>query len=616
VRGYDNRKESTMRNTSRKQLVYTIILLATFLILPGTTFSASPVLNFSDIDSGPKTGNSDGAGGLTSTQHGAIVTIWGNNLGSSQGTSNVYIGGVAAAHVYYWKDADGAAPGGPADLKTFHKMQEIAFSIPAGAPSGATTIGVSVGGVNSNTLPFTVRSGNIKFIKSTGSDSTGTGTWSSPYQTLASVFTGGNGKAVPGDVIYAVGVGSTSGINVGNTAAIKGTAANPVALIAYPNTAIAVSGMGYDGAVIYNYYYTNATRMSEYINLSKLSITANGVTGDCNKDPANGVVTFNGNRLVGLEITGPTVYGGYGGAITCSNGVACGGGKYFGIYIHNYGTVNSYFYNWDDDTWTSPTNSCFYAPYAGAGPRSSVDRFQHLYYISNRTGSRVNAYEIGWNHLTDNPILHGIHIYDTPDGAGWNGTMVVHHNVVKNQRGNAIDIVFPGSTPVQVYDNLVIADAAGQYTGFSLWIDHSGSDQIYNNTVYGSKFGNVIRPTSFDFRNNIIVDTAGPYFLSSDSVPTSQSNNLFYSTGTISPPSWATSGTGNIKANPLFTNAANNDFSLSASSPAKNTGSNTTLTVAPTDFLNLPRTNGNVSIGAFGLSFNVPPPSNASGYWK
>ena len=596
-----------MRIVCQKYHIYLIlvVMLSVFLIMPWRAFAASPVLNFSDIDSGPSTGNTDGAGGLTSAQHGAIVTIWGNNFGSSRGTSNVYIGGVAAAHIYYWKDADGTAPGGPADLKTYHKMQEIAFSIPAGAPIGATTIKVAVGGINSNPLPFTIRTGNIKFIKSTGSDLTGRGTWNSPYLTLSSVFTGGNGKAVPGDIIYSVGVGSTTGINIGNSAPIKATAANPVALIAYPNTSVAVSGLGHDGAVIYNYYYSNAKRMSEYINLSKISITASGALGNCNTDPANGVVTFSGNRLVGLEITGPTVYGGYGGAITCSNGVACGGGKYLGIYMHDYGTVNHYSYNWNNSTWTSPTNSCFYAPYPGAGPRSSVDRFQHLYYISNRTTTRVDAYEIGWNYLRDNPILHGIHVYDMGDAAGWNGTMKIHHNVIKNQRGNAIDIVFPGNTPVQVNDNLVIADAAGMYTGYSIWIDHAGSDLIYNNTVYGTKFGNVIRPSSYDFRNNIFVDTEGVPYLSSDSIPTTQSNNLFYSNNSIKPPSWATITTGNLNVNPLFTNIYYNDFTLMPSSPALNSGSNSVITIAPTNFLNQMRVAGSVSIGAFGEANNA-----------
>ena len=183
-----------MRNRNMKCItLHTFLLLGIIggiLMITQKAFAGQPALNFSDIDSGPKIGNTDGAGGLTSSQHGAIVTVWGNYLGSSQGSSKIYVGGVEAAHVYYWKDADGTLPGGPADLKTYHRMQEIAFSVPAGASDGANMIRVNVGGVDSNTLPFTVRNGNIRFIKSGGSNSN-EGTWSGPWGVLGAA--GGQG---------------------------------------------------------------------------------------------------------------------------------------------------------------------------------------------------------------------------------------------------------------------------------------------------------------------------------------------------------------------------------------------------------------------------------------
>jgi len=591
-----------MRIGCRKSYVMLVILLATFLLMPWNAFAASPLLNFADLDSGPNSGNTDGVGS------GAIVTIWGENLGSTQGSSTVSVGGVVSDHVYYWKNADGTLPGGPADLYTYHKMQEISFSVPPGAPSGATTITVNVNGVTSNSLPFTVRSGSIKFIKSTGSDTSGTGTWSNPYLTINSVMAGGNGQANPGDIVYSVGVGSTAGIKVGGNSSLTGTVANPIALVAYPNTKAPISGLGGDGAVIDNWYPSQRNNVN--ICFSKLgTITAYG------NDPsqATGIQIGQNWKVVGAEITGPTVYGGYCGAIGGSGASSAntGGGRFYGIYIHNYGykgTKNaSYKFSDDDSTWTSP-------PYNGVGDActncTSVDRFQHLYYISNRTSAVMDAYEIAWNYLTDNPILHGIHIYDTGAVGGWNGTIKVHHNVVKNQLGGSIDVAYPVSTPLELHDNLIISDAGTNLTGEPIRVLGGGPIKFYNNTIYGLSMYSFFENTyGVDFRNNIMVDTKGVSFFYSGGAPSTYSNNLFYSTGSTTPPSWYSASNGDVNANPQFTNAAGYDFSLTSPSPALNKGSNTTITTAPVDFLGNTRSSGSVSIGAFGVASSVAPPT-------
>jgi hypothetical protein len=50
--------------------------------------AGGPVLFFSDLQSGPKTGWEDGAA------HGAAVSIWGRNFGPDRGSSFVTVGGV------------------------------------------------------------------------------------------------------------------------------------------------------------------------------------------------------------------------------------------------------------------------------------------------------------------------------------------------------------------------------------------------------------------------------------------------------------------------------------------------------------------------------------------
>jgi hypothetical protein len=151
-----------------------IFIIILFLFFT-STIQAAPVLYFSDITSGPKTGLTDDQ----VTNQGAIVTIWGAGLGSSQGDSTISACGAAPSHIYTWANAS-IQKGHPADLYTYHKMQYIQFAISSSANDGAGTISVTVGGETSNTLPFTIRSGNIYFVATTG-DNGDTGTWAEPW---------------------------------------------------------------------------------------------------------------------------------------------------------------------------------------------------------------------------------------------------------------------------------------------------------------------------------------------------------------------------------------------------------------------------------------------------
>ncbi len=546
-----------------------VLALAVIPVLTPTFAIAYPTLYFSDIDSGPKTGNTDGAGGLAQSQHGAIVTIWGHNLGSSQGTSKVYVGGLEAANVYYWKDADGQLPGGPSDLKTYHKMQEIAFSIPAAATDGLNTIKVIVGGVESNTIPFTVRAGNIYFVASSGNDSTGKGTYVSPWLTLENVFAGGNGKIAAGDIVYSVGVGTTKSLQVGQTSVLVGTSANPISLIAYPNSAVAISNTNapLNVTAVRNYnHYPSTPYLSSYINFSKLSVTT----------VQSGFSGFQGMRVVGCEGTGPTYTTG-GGSGFIGGGVANGSslhlsdGKMYGLYIHNYGAVGN------------------------------TDTMQHLFYISNRSGSPIPGYEIAWGHFTDNPIYQGLHVYDQGVCGDWSTPIRLHHNVIVNQRGNAININ-TGCTPVltmaqiEIHDNIIVIDPSHSTSVAAIRYDADGTRaKIYNNTVYGYNSTNTFGHGTIEFVNNLIVDRKAIAFF--DNAPSSQSNNLFHSISATPPPapSWAI---GAIMADPLFSNPSQGDFWLKPGSPALDMGSEIVIPTAPIDFFGYPRQKSSVSIGS------------------
>lgn len=565
---------------------YTLISVLLLLVTTSYAGASVPTLNFSDLISGPSTGNTDGAGS------GTIVTVWGNNLGDSQGGSTVHIGNVAVDHIYYWKRADGGLPGGPADLYSYHQMQEICFSIPAGAPVGLSDITVTVSSIESNGIGFTVRPGSIFFVAPYGNDAIGDGSWGAPWGTLQYVFGNSSGGISPGDVVYDVGLGSNSGISVGSDGRIVGTAGSPVSLSAYPGHQSNIQGGSQNGYIIYNYNEYDDDLASTYLNFSKLKIL-------CDVVNPTGIRAFIGNRVVGVEITGPTVYEGSQGAIG-GNRQAAGGGKYFGVHIHHYGRDNGVPYA--GNTSTQP-------PYTSDLDRTSWDAFQHLYYLSNRFSAINLPYEIGWNNLSDNPIWQGIHIFDQGSVGGWSGTISIHDNLIKNQRGGSIEVDLPDMTSnptVLVYNNLILSTPGDTYNDRALQLTAPNSDIIVlNNTVWGYRRSSVLNTLSTLYSNNIMYDYRGIDFIATE--PSSHTNNLFFSSTGSPQPSWAPAESGNVTGDPLFVDAAGGDFSLQENSPALSSGAPSIYT---SDFIGAPRPQGaGWDLGAIESAFGGQPPA-------
>jgi hypothetical protein len=130
--------------------------------------AGAPVLFFSDLESGPATGWEG------TSARGAAVTVWGKSFGPTRGTSFVTVGGADLA-----TDGDYAEWGG---MGPSLGLERLVFFVPAAAASGVGTITVTVGGVASNALPFTVRSGNIRYATTAGNDDTGDGSWATPWR--------------------------------------------------------------------------------------------------------------------------------------------------------------------------------------------------------------------------------------------------------------------------------------------------------------------------------------------------------------------------------------------------------------------------------------------------
>lgn len=299
--------------TSFRAILYLLFRAAMFSSMVSIHFAwgSVPFLAFSDLASGPDHGLGNGSG------DGVIVTVWGQNLGSTQATSRLlFIDGEGERHephIYYWKDADGNLPSGPANLFESHRMQEIAFSVPVSS-SGAAEIRVEKGTHASNGLEYTVREGEIYHVKSTGSDS-GTGSWSDPWATVGYA----DSQAPSGSTIYIhdVNTGHSNAARAiyWHNSAASSSLKRQFGLLAYPGFRPTVSAQ----RAIENY-------KTEAMVVSKLDVYASNYKGvDVNDQPVGGGVTEFGET-----------YG-----IQSSKNGRVSNFKAYGNEIHHYGCHGS-----------------------------------------------------------------------------------------------------------------------------------------------------------------------------------------------------------------------------------------------------------------------------------
>lgn len=548
-----------------------------------------PTLNFTDLVSGPDTGLGDGLGS------GTIVTVWGHGLGAIQGDSTIEFCDslliCRTGYVYYWKNADGQLPGGPANLYESHEMQEIAFSIPDGA-DGAGTIRVTVGGEVSNTLPFTVRAGNIYWVQSGGNNANSC-SYSEPcafvdggrsYPGYANAL--GNARMVAGDTVYSRGVAEPGQSSGGTTAgmylrSLPGTAANQIAIVAYPNTRPTVSSPN-QGVHPY---------IADGIVISKYSIEVGYADPAAAPTPGSTITsnwhifTSRDGRAVGNHMTqiSGTCFTGWNGAIT-SGGPAGNNYKIFGNHIEDLGCDNS-------------------------------SRYSHTMYMSIRDeNSTVAAWEIGYNYLDNNNTLFGIHNYDETyagDCGDMTGTLKIHNNVVVNQRGAGInvqtnDALAPeiacwASADYEITNNLLVN------VGLGVPADEGVTDAdamrvtgdltpssvvVKNNTIFGygeaSSFANdqgymLIIGSNFadptvTIENNAFVQNNvngnQHWFTTTEAITTDKNSFWNVITGDAnSPPAW----TNNITTDPLMTFSAGR-ISLGVTSPLIGAGNTAATT--------------------------------------
>jgi len=568
---------------------------------------AAPSLLFTDLISGPDTGIGDSLGS------GVIVTVWGQNLGATQGDSAISFtdsGGTkrAAAHVYYWKNADGVLPSGPANLFESHKMQEIAFSIPDSA-AGAGTITVKVNGVDSDPLPFTVRPGQIYHVKSSGNDSSGNGTFSNPWKTVEKGDSGVNA----GDTLYIHNVvsGSTTTkraiyINRGFSA----TTANQFAYVAYPGTR--PSTLGSEGVHMY---------LTTGIVTSKLQIFASNcdaVGKNCRHTDTRGILPSAWGRVIGNELTDQPggCANGWAGAIS-ANKTKVEGAKLYGNYVHDY--------------------SC-----------PEATKFHHTTYMSIRDTNdpSIEAWEWGWNYLRDNDAKNGIHNYDEDlagnDSCGDLSTdLLIHDNVIVNQAGAGITVlsICGWSQDTYIYNNVMIntglissttCTSGCGFTGSGIKIgDGLGDVYIYNNTVYNWDQGDIPDIATaasciavanggldgfIEVKNNICYSSKAKDFTGYHSGAQQKlstlrgSNNVWYYPGVTAAdvPSWDSNA---IFTDPKLDATISPFLSLKVGSPAIGQAVAAPAVLSLRHGIYRELRDGSFDIGAFEISNSPKPPS-------
>ena len=524
-------------------------LLFTLLALVTPAYAVGPTLDFTDLSQAPRSGNADTAFGQTANVDGAYVTVWGQHLGSSQGTSTITVGGVSA-RVISWSNATPPACG-PANLyNDQQKLQCVIFQVAGSTPTGTQNIAITVGGVTSNVLGLTVAS-------------TGTISFAANWQQLQGTMD----NLADGDIVYALdGLNLPGGVSVGY-AAVYGAGA-PMAVVAYPGANVTVGSSS--GGVGFGVSHSGTGYWMTY---SKFNIW--GIS-------EGAAVSLNSNsRLVGSKLQAPLGDGAL-------------------------GTVGTYPFG------DSQHISVLGNEFTNCGNAARPDGLYHVLYISGirwgqptgNTPYLETDRDIGWNYFHDNAAIRAINIYN---GMPYNNPISghrVHDNLIVNQSSTGIGILKGVVGENWIYNNIVINAGLGPTDGENIgvwlhagwsglgwgtmpdstWPTNSVTLHVYNNTVINSGWSgggsangawamDTINDWIPDVHNNLTVQTNGNPYIASLTwqygaviTPSSRwSNNLWFGAGPA--PSFEMNA---VSADPLFVSA--NDFHLRPGSPALNAG--------------------------------------------
>jgi hypothetical protein len=536
-----------------------------------------PVLFFTDITNGPNSGGESVSGFA-----GAYVTIYGNSFGTTQGSSSITLNGSNCGRVVSWG--------------TGHLWyQKIVYQLGSTCASGNFVVTTSNG--TANTLPFTVGSGSIHCVSSSGSDSNSGAFPSSCWATPAHAMTSMNA----GDISYVEnGVSQTGATQYSAVVNILGnpggTASAPIALVVYPGATATIGTTGVQYAVRVPQVGVNPA----YYTLAGFTLRG---------DEALEVAFASHMRFV-------------------SNDMSCDGATGFGCaHVDQSTNIAMYGNNLHDVGSNCTSNS--------GNPTGSPCKFHGYYYTTN-----TNSVDHGWNILNTNPsgtlpaTGYGVQFYST--GGSDQYDLHVHDNIFENSASGCLNFstVNPDSGTVEAYNNVLIhcgtgpdpsgTSAAYYGIGTASSTTHSSPVKVYNNSMYdiGAR-GNVTNSNAcVNFNvptviyNNSCQIVSGEQYLTSNTSALScgnisGSNNLFYGNGS---PTCTSSVTGSLNVNPDYTSltAGSQNLMPQAGSPLFGAATSTMLSARDVNGLIRPQP---AAVGAYELSSGTAvqlpnPPTN------
>jgi trimeric autotransporter adhesin len=506
---------------------------------------APPVVFFTDLSSGPNSGG-DSQGGFS----GVYVTLYGNYFGSSQGSSTVTWNGLNCLRVV---PPTGAYTGWGMSYMWY---QKIIVQLGTGCTAGAGNFVVTVNGVASispsvvvngaayNGSLFTVRSGNIYCVASTGADS-GAGTFAAGcWKTLVYSKNRTSPALTSGDIIYAkTGTDQTSSeAFLASFSVTAGPFSPSVAFVTYPGSTVTIGTNGNSGSVQY------------------------GI-----RNPSIGG-TPSGYVFAGFSIRGPSCTQMQADNYRwIANDMSCSGATGYGGF--NTNSINNHFLygNRIHDTGQScPSNS------------GSCKLYHAMYF-----GDHANHIDFGWNIVDPDPAhtgiggCRGVQWHVTVDGAN-EFDLHIHDNIIRNSICDGLNLVTvnPDLGPVEVFNNVLYhngtgPDPSGQGSGYACIATAAQNAtpstpvQIYNNSLYdcgpranGFSSGAFEAQMATSFFNNVVQSASSnePYFtgISSACSSFSGSNNDWFGAG-ASP--CASNLTASLNLDPLFASTGLATFS-------------------------------------------------------
>lgn len=401
-----------------------------------------PVIAFVDLTSAPRDGWS-----AAEPNKGAVVTVWGRNLGTTRGSNFITVGGVNLTANTDYPEAWGTY------WPTPH-LQKITFHLNSSIPLGDTNITVTVNGIESNSIPININDDDIFFVNEAVAG-TGTGTLTDPYKSVFSFFT----NATAGDVAYLRGGTYSAKIDGGQSTwyirqggasagvAIDGTQAKPLGISAYPNETPIIDALDTQDST----KRTAIAAQNDWYTFSRLTVHADqiAISGD-------GI----GVRIVGNDTVGVKTNQYGAGTIVGANDSV----KILGNSVH--------------------------------GGRSA-NRLDHGVYASGCSPN--DGMEIAYNHFYDNSLAEGpiivVNHQDDRCGAGqYLKSHYIHSNFVdcSDFRSRAIGVYDQSwdvgdaqePEPTYVYNNISVS--CGIDRTWAAFTQNSAHVEWYNNTVYDS----------------------------------------------------------------------------------------------------------------------------------